>query len=256
MTDPPVPRCYDAVFDETAGRFHLLLEDLSETHAVVSGWPLPPTDAQCERIVETYARFHAAWWDDARLGHGVGALLDIGRYATVLAETYARFAASLGDRLSAERRDRYERMVGASARLAHRHLTGRHITLVHNDAHVWNLLYPRDGVDADVCLIDWDSWRPRIGARDLSYMMAVHWYPERRRRLEADLLRRYHAALQARGVRGYELPALRDDYRLAVVEHLTLPVFQWAANLGPWIWWSHLERIMLAFEDLECDALL
>jgi thiamine kinase-like enzyme len=256
MAEPPVPRCYDAAFDAASGRFHLLLEDLSETHAVVSDWPLPPTDAQCEGIVETYARFHAAWWDDPRLGHGVGALLDLGRYTQVLAESVGRFVDFLGERLSRERRARYERMLGASARLARRHLTGKHVTLVHNDAHVWNLLYPRSGVTRDVRLIDWDSWRPRIAARDLAYMMAVHWYPDRRRRCEADLLRRYHAALETHGVRGYALDALRDDYRLAVVEHLSLPVFQWAAKLGSWIWWGHLERIMLAFEDLGCEELL
>ncbi len=28
MIDPPVPRCYDAVFDEASNRFHLLLEVL------------------------------------------------------------------------------------------------------------------------------------------------------------------------------------------------------------------------------------
>jgi len=37
------------------------------------------------------------------------------------------------------------------------------------------------------------------------YMMAVHWYPERRARLEAPLLERYHAGLCARGVTDYSL---------------------------------------------------
>ena len=33
-------------------------------------------------------------------------------------------------------------------------------------------------------------------------MMAVHWYPERRHRLEDALLRHYHEALADAGVRG------------------------------------------------------
>ena len=70
------------------------------------------------------------------------------------------------------------------------------------------------------------------------------------------MLRRYHEGLEAHPVRGYSLDALRQDYRLAVVEQLALPVFQSAIKLGPWIWWGHLERIMLAFEDRGCQELL
>jgi len=33
-------------------------------------------------------------------------------------------------------------------------------------------------------------------------------------------------------------------------------VFQAEANIVPRIWGGHLERIMLAFEDLECEELL
>jgi len=34
------------------------------------------------------------------------------------------------------------------------------------------------------------------------------------------------------------------------------PMGQWAAKLWPAIWWPHLERAMLAFEDLQCRELL
>jgi hypothetical protein len=57
---------------------------------------------------------------------------------------------------------------------------------------------PRGG---GVRLFDWDGWRVGLASSDLAYMMATHWYPERRRRLERPLLDRYHAALLARGVR-------------------------------------------------------
>lgn len=131
------------------------------------------------------------------------------------------------------------------------------MTLAHGDAHAWNLLYPKDGATAGIRLIDWDSFiGPLTGAYDLAYFMAVHWYPERRRRHEADLLAHYHEALEARGVRGYTIDALREDYRRAVIQHLQTPVFQSDAGVPPQVWWDHLERIMLAFEDLDCEALL
>jgi hypothetical protein len=74
--------------------------------------------------------------------------------------------------------------------------------------------------------------------------------------LRSFLLRCYHQALEGHGIRGYDLDALWHDYRLAVVEQLALPVFQVKIKLGPWIWWGHFERIMLAFEDLGCEELL
>ena len=91
---------------------------------------------------------------------------------------------------------------------------------------------------------------------DLANMMAVHWYPDRRRRLEARLLDHYHQALVNVGVRGYSPEALRQDYRLSVVGQLGVPVFQHAARLPAMIWWSHLERILLAFADVGCEELL
>lgn len=42
MTDPPVPHCYDAVFGGESQRFHLLLEDLTETHHSIKADLLGP----------------------------------------------------------------------------------------------------------------------------------------------------------------------------------------------------------------------
>ncbi len=72
---------------------------------------------------------------------------------------FAIFADTVGDRLSPERRRVYERVIAAGDRLLERYRSRRDLTLVHGDAHVWNLLYPRDGAVGGVRLIDWDSWR-------------------------------------------------------------------------------------------------
>jgi hypothetical protein len=74
--------------------------------------------------------------------------------------------------------------------------------------------------------------------------------------MEAALLDRYHAALIAHGVRGYDRGALADDYRFSTLWQLMVPVGQAAFDLPPVIWWNHLERIMLAIDDLDCRALL
>jgi hypothetical protein len=114
---------------------------------------------------------------------------------------------------------------------------------------------PRDGGN-DVRFFDWDAWRIGIGAADLAYMMAVHWYPDRRARFERLLLDRYHATLGSHGVVGYDRHTLDDDYRLSVLWQITTPVFQWAYNIPPVIWWNNLERVLLAVDDLGCRDLL
>jgi thiamine kinase-like enzyme len=257
---PPrlVPRCFEAFFDPETTAWHLLLEDLTDSHVTVTTWPLPPTAQQCEHILHVLARVHAAWWDDRRLGVTIGAWLDAGAIAQYLqrfAERYASFSDRLGDRLSPERRALYDQFIDATPRLLGRYHSHRNMSLVHGDAHVWNYLLPRDGGD-DVRLFDWDSWRTGVATNDLAYMMATHWYPERRRRLEQPLLDYYHATLVANGVHDYDRRALDDDYRLSVLWQLITPVSQAAIELPPLIWWSHIERIVAAIDDLGCRDLL
>ena len=215
--------------------WHLILEDLTDSHVIGTTWPLPPTTEQCESIISALARLHAEWWDDPRLGVSVGTWVDtetanqgIGR----LADRYGVFAERLGDRLPAERRDLYRRFIDTAPRLLARYHSHRNLSIVHGDAHVWNFFLPRDG-GSDVRLFDWDAWRVGLAANDLAYMMATHWYPERRQRMENRLLDHYHAGLLAHGVLGYDRRALQDDYRLAVLWQITTPIWQAAIDLPP-----------------------
>ena len=253
-----VPRCFDSAWQAETRQWHLLLEDLTDTHDIATPWPLPPDEKMCRRMVHTLARFHAAWWDDPRLGVEIGTRVD-GETARQAMRSYAgafeRFADHLGDRLSSERRQLYERFFAAAPGLQARVLSHRHVTLVHGDAHVWNCFVPKDGSD-DLRYFDWDTWRIGLASSDLAYMMATHWYPERRQRFERPLLDHYHAALLGHGVQGYDRATLAEDYRRSVLMQLLTPVLQWSFGIPPWVWWSHLERITAAIDDLDCRALL
>jgi hypothetical protein len=251
------PRCFEAQWDAETNGWHLLLEDLTDTHQVATIWPIPPTVADSERIVVARARFHAAWWDDPRLGTSVGTWLDPDdpQLATFAAE-FTRFADRLGDRLSSERRKIYERLIAEGQRLNARYHTHRHMTILHSDAHVWNVFLPREPASDDVRFFDWDAWRVDVATDDLAYMMALHWYPSHRRRCERALLDRYHEALVAHGVTGYDRRALDDDYRLSVLWQIATPVWQAQHNIPPVVWWPHLERIFMAVDDLGCRDLL
>jgi Ecdysteroid kinase-like family len=253
-----VPRCYEARCDEATKTWHLLLEDLTDTHTIPTAWPLPPTRAQCERIIAARARFHAAWWDDTRLGVLVGVWQD----AVVCEQRlrnwetrFAQFVDRLGDLLPSHRRVLYERLLRSAARLFARYDQRRNLTIVQGDAHVWNCFLPRDGGD-DVRLFDWDAWHIDVAAADHANMIAMHWYPDRRRLLERPLLDHYHATLLAHGVRGYDRATLDEDYRLAVLWEIMTPVWQVTANIPPVIWWNNMERLLLAVDDLGCRDLL
>ncbi|MCX7361875.1 MAG: aminoglycoside phosphotransferase [Alphaproteobacteria bacterium] len=254
-----VPRCFDAQWDEATGAWHLLLEDLTDSHKVASAWPVPPSIADSDRIVRTRARFQAAWWNDPRLGTTIGTRPDAASNAAGmqrLAGQYAAFADALGDRLSAERRQLYERLFAEAERLAAGAQASRPLTIVQGDAHVWNCFLPKSGALDGARLFDWDAWRIDAGTDDLAYMMALHWYPELRQRAERPLLDAFHDELLARGVPGYDRRALQDDYRLSVLWQILTPVWHHAARIPPVIWWNNLERIHMAADDLGCRALL
>lgn len=254
-----VPRCFDGSFEEESQTWHLLLEDLTDSHEIATQWPLPPAREQATAIVTTLAGWHAAWWDHASLGESVGSWAsadDSTRHMEAFAGHYDRFADLLGDRLSEERRILYRRLIDQSARLSQRYHARRHVSITHGDAHTWNFLLPRAGVADTVRVFDFDLWNINVPTGDLAYMMAMQWYPDRRQALERALLNRYHDTLLAHGVSGYTRGALDQDYRWSVLWHITKPVWQWSINLPPLIWWNNLERVMMAVDDLGCEEFL
>jgi hypothetical protein len=259
MATNVIPHCFEAYWNAETSAWHLLLEDLTESHAVPTQWPLPPAMEQCAAIVRAHARLHAAWWDKPGLGISAGIWLDadaMDRQMQLVASDFQRFADRVGDLLSHDRRALYERLLGSAPRLLQRYHSHRNATITQGDAHVWNAFLPRDHGSDDVRLFDWDSWRVDIGSRDLAYMMAIHWYPDRRRQIELSLLDQYHETLVAHGVQGYDRRALQDDYRWAVLWQITTPLWQAVNNIPAVIWWNGLERIMLAVDDLDCRELL
>jgi thiamine kinase-like enzyme len=252
-------RCLDSHWDESSGDWHLLLEDLKDTHAMASPWPFPPTLADCETIIRTLARFHAAWWDDPRLGTSIGIWgnpADMPQSQQRMTEAVAKLADTLGDRFVPEHRAYYERLIDRLSSLSARYHSRRNMTVVHGDAHVWNCFLPKAGTPGTPKLFDWDGWRLDYATDDLAYQMALHWYPDLRRERERHLLDVYHAELVKQGVTGYDRQALQDDYRLSVLWTTMMPVWQHAGGIPAWIWWSHLARIHLAVDDLGCRELL
>ncbi len=255
MADRIVPRCFDTHWDSTSRGWHLLLEDLTNSHAVSTDWPSPPFQSVCETILTARARFHAAWWDDPRLGVSAGRWVAADEISLTVEQNFAAFAKRLGDAVASDHRDLLRRFLDATPRLFNRYHSHRNVTIVQGDAHIWNCFLPRDGGD-DVRLFDWEAWRPHVAAIDLANMMAPHFETDQRRRMEQPLLDHYHAALAEHGVRGYDRRALQDGYRWAVLLQILTPA-QLAVRQAPAeLWWDYLDRIMAAVDDLGCREFL
>jgi hypothetical protein len=258
-TPGPLARCFDAVFSAQRGRFHILLEDLSDTHSSEPPSQLPPTHDRCFGIVVAVAALHAAWWEQPPwevLGLRPPDEPVINARIADVRGRIERFVDFLADRLSPQRCTMYRSVLDVLPRLYRRLLDGRAYTVVHDDLHAGNVLYPRNPGVESVRLIDWQTWHIDLGPKDLAHMMALFWFPERRRRLELPLLRLYHERLCAAGVTTYSWSDCWADYRLSVLRKLFHPAWQWETGHHPNIWWNHLERVWSAFDDLQCAELL
>lgn len=256
MAAPWTIPCYDAARDPETGASHVLLKDVSETHATDRD-PLHPGHAA--QAIDCLAHLHAFWWDHPRLGQDIGSFPTWEERQRDMRDTVdstAAFMAALGDALSPAWRAVYERVLPALPGLFRRHATGRNLTLVHGDAHLGNFLFPRDAATGVTYLADWQFWHPTVGGTDLAFMMAAEWEPEIRRQLEHGLVRRYYDGLLAHGVQSYGWQQCWDDYRLSVIlVSLFIPVWRWAVfRWAPDL--AAVHRSMTAFEDLRCCDLL
>ncbi len=252
-------RCLDAQFDPEAARMHVLLEDVSDTHFAEPPLQLPIREEHAGMVVDELARLHATWWREPPFeaaGQARPSAEGIERRIAGVREQVGRFAGFLGDRLSRGRRVIYAEALAALPKLYERLLEPDAYTVVHDDVHIGNVLYPKDPERDTIRLIDWQTWNVDLALKDLAHLMALFWFPERRRRLEMPLLERYHRALNGAGISEYTRERMLADYRLCVLRKLFHPPWQWATGHHPNIWWNHLERAFAAFDDLSCRDLI
>jgi aminoglycoside phosphotransferase (APT) family kinase protein len=257
LTSPSVVRCLAALDDAAEYPNTLVLEDLRATHDH-RPWPLPPSRQQAETAVDALAEVHAHWWDHADLGRSIGqSHTKVGLTSMVanIAALVPGFLDALDDAISLDNRRLYERVFSSSLRPWLRLAEPHALTISHGDAHSWNVLFPRSG-EGPAVLIDWQLWHVDVGARDLAFFMALHWYPDRRRELEMPLLRRYHERLCERGVANYAFDDLLLDYRRGVVRNLTVPILFWQRSMKAEAWYHRLECGLSAYRELGCDEVL
>jgi hypothetical protein len=259
----PIVSCYDAAFSAAQRRYHVLLEDLSDTH--VPAAERTPTLAYGLALAEGLAAMHARWWGALRLAEADASIHSadhIDRFVRVaepgVGHILGRFSAALEPHWPELMAALVERLLPA---LLLRTRNDNGFTIIHGDAGQHNILTPRSG-DRPIYLIDrqpfdWSltTW---LGVYDLAYAMVLDWDIDTRRRLEEPVLRRYHDHLAARGVTGYPWQRLLDDYRLSAAMGVLVATEYCRGGVNErWIpvWLTMLQRSLTACDDLKCAEL-
>ena len=259
----PLVRCYDAAYSAELERYHLLLDDLSETHVQAAN--KKPTLEYGLALAEGLAVLHAHWWGGARLAQAGAPMHDadhIQRFVDIaepgVSHIVNSFAAELKPHWPDLMRSLYDNHPQA---IIGRTADSNGFTLVHGDAGATNILVPRQG-DRPIYIVDrqpfnWSltTW---LGVYDLAYAIVLDWPVEIRRRLEMPVLRRYHEWLLKRGVADYAWERLYDDYRLSVAMGVYIATEYCRGGINQRFlatWLPYLKRSLTAIDDLNCEEL-
>lgn len=261
----PLLRCYDATFSEELLRYHLLLQDVSQTHVMAIEKEPSPDFALA--LAGGLAAMHARWWGAARLaeiGEPVHGAAHIQRFVDIAEPGVESILGCCADELKphwpATLRDLYARHPQALIARA-QDPTANGFTVIHGDAGPYNILVPREGLQPlyviDRQPFDWSltTW---LGVYDLAYCAFHYWDVDTRRRLEMPMLRHYHQELSRHGVAGYTWEQLYDDYRLCLPMGAYIATEYCRGGVNErfrFVWLPMLQRVLAACEDLDCAAL-
>lgn len=213
------PRAFGSSYDGS-GQCLLLLEDLVRAGVRFGHVSAPMTWENVGAVLDELARFHASLWESPRLE------ADLKWFPSPvhgpLAEFYLHDLTSFLPR--AVRGSRSDLLAGPlidadlMAEAWHVLQTNnakRPHCLLHYDAHVGNTYIDTDGSGG---LLDWACARRGLWAHDVNYFLVSALSIRDRRRWEADLLRRYLAEIERRGV----TPQTFDE---AWAEYIRQPLF-------------------------------
>jgi hypothetical protein len=264
IRDAPIPRTYDAVYSEKQGRYHILMDDLSDTHETARN--RTPTLGYGMALAEGLATLHAHWWGKTRLAkineripdaQAIQQFTDMGKLGASF------IIAACEDELKAHWPEAIDRIYDAHPQLmVRREQDDVGFTLIHGDVNRNNILIPING-ERPLYLIDRQpfNWSLTVwlAVYDLAYAMVLYWDAELRRTLEIPILRHYHECLIQQGITGYAWEQLWDDYRLCVMMGVYVAT-EWCRsqlNMDTHQYWMPmLQRALTAVDDLQAVDLL
>jgi hypothetical protein len=205
------PHCHYAAIDPDSGRFALVLEDLTPAAAVDQITGLTPP--QVALALDELAALQAPLWGDPAIEEMEW--LGKGRpprevSLALLPVLYDQFVDRYRDEAPPAVIDTVTRLRDAIGMTLD---PPRPYTVVHSDFRADNLVFEGSAGRVPIATVDWQTVSYGVGATDLAFVIGTSLGRDERRRHEEELVRRYHEALRARGVRDYDAGRCWDDYR-------------------------------------------
>ncbi len=209
----PVPQCFYAAYDAATGHHILLLEHVrGDRVSTVEGC----SDDQALAVVDQLAHWHAAHWG-SEPEWLYSSEPDLNRLPEHYAYMWPKFVARLERGLPEVVNRNADLFVERTRQIVRHCFFTAPRTVTHRDYSLRNMIFQNGGR----CVVfDWESIMLSRGPGDLASFLTQDLPTERRRHLEPNLIKRYHATLIADGVQSYSYAECLDDYRYAILERL------------------------------------
>jgi hypothetical protein len=209
---PAIPRMHWGEVDAEAGRFTLLLDDLTQSSEVgdmVAGCSLERAAIAIKQLSQLQAPVWAdpdlparPWLEPARTDMIFAAV----------APSVDPFLDRFAERLEPEHLELVQRMAPHAASYRTRAWEPPYV-VAHSDYRLDNMLFGTTPEAPPISVIDWQGARLAPPLLDATILLGACISTEQRRMHERDLLRAYHDGLLAEGVAGFSFDDCLESYR-------------------------------------------
>ena len=221
LSNAPIPRCYDAQYSAMNGAYHILMEDLTDTHFKDS----EPSLEYGVAVARSLALLHAHGWGEQRikaLDQRLPAQSEVDTFMSHLQQGLSPLLEATNMETSADDRKIITQIFQRYAeKMLKRTEDMRGFAVLHGDLNPGNILSPKEG-DGKIYFLDrqpfhWSltTW---LAVSDLVIMMIPYWSVDRRRQFENTILEEYHKRLVQLGITDYSWEQLLYDYRLSIMQ--------------------------------------
>lgn len=134
-------------------------------------------------------------------------------------------------------------------------------TILHGDARIGNMMFPKDENHGRFVLIDWQAVRKGRAVYDLAYFLILSLTIENRKLVKESSIENYYNYLVTNGVSDYTKDELLEDYKhacLCVLVLLSLPLLSGEASVEGegtkiFVWGMSIwrERMQIKFSDFD-----
>jgi aminoglycoside/choline kinase family phosphotransferase len=207
------PKCLHVWFDAPNDDFVLVLEDIVDGKQgdQISG----ATVEQARAAIDELVRLHTPLWNSQQLdslGWMPRHTMESSQGTRdLLRSVFAGFATRFSSLVSAEVLELGSRLVANID--GYDRAFPNNETIVHRDFRLDNLLFTESPLGTQVKVVDWQTASISSGATDLAYFVGASFGPEQRRKVEDELVHRYHDGLVQSGVT-VSWMEVWDQYRL------------------------------------------